>query len=112
MDRDRDCTVIFSKTPVLDGCFADSNTGKNLTNYQGNLTIGVGGIYGLLRRVNDPNLGYMLTDPARVDQTKSFRTKLAGNINKYITSRYCPNTALTDVWSADTDKTATIKKLF
>ncbi len=43
----------------------------------------------------------MLSDPARLDQTKSFRTKLAGNINKYITSRYCPDTVLPSVWNAN-----------
>ncbi|MEI6711254.1 MAG: hypothetical protein WCK88_03325 [bacterium] len=46
--------------------------------------------YGLLKRVSDENIGYILTDANRASQTKTFNTKLAGNINKYITSRYCP----------------------
>ena len=81
----------------LDGCFTDSNESNiNLTNY----TSGPNGTYGLLARVGAQNLGYMLTDPTRNIQTQTFRTKLAGNINKYITSRYCPTTTLGN-WNAD-----------
>lgn len=81
----------------LDGCFTDSNESNiNLTNY----TYGPNGTYGLLARVGAQNLGYMLTDPTRNIQTQTFRTKLAGNINKYITSRYCPTTTLGN-WNAD-----------
>lgn len=55
-------------------------------------------------------MGYVLSDPnpTRVEQTKSFRTKLAGNINKYITSRYCPNKDLTGYWDANPTNAALI----
>jgi hypothetical protein len=85
----------------LNGCFADSNESNiNLTNYSN----GANRTYGLLDRVAPPqNLGYMLTDPTRNIQTQTFRTKLAGNINKYITSRYCPTyiTPSNAIWDAD-----------
>lgn len=48
-------------------------------------------------------MGYILTDPARASQTKTFRTKLTGNVNKYITSRYLPILIDSDhdKWDAD-----------
>jgi hypothetical protein len=81
----------------LNGCFTDSNASNvNLTNYPSGPT----NTFGLINRVQQNNLGYMLTDPTRNIQTQTFRTKLAGNINKYITSRYCPTTTLGN-WNAD-----------
>ena len=94
MDTDKNCTVTF--VPNLDGCFTDSNASNiNLTNYPSGPT----NTFGLINRVQENNLGYMLTDPTRNIQTQTFRTKLAGNINKYITSRYCPTTTLGN-WNA------------
>lgn len=108
MNEDVTCTVIFSKTPILDGCFADSNTNVDLQTY----TTGKNGTYGLLNRINEGanSMGYVLSDPnpTRVEQTKAFRTKLAGNINKYITSRYCPNKDLTGFWDAHPSSAALI----
>jgi len=42
----------------------------------------------------------MLSDPDRIEQNKTFRTRLAANVSKYITSRYCP-TKFTDSASWD-----------
>jgi len=76
----------------LDGCFADSSESNiNLANYTTALTD---------RVTSSMNLGYLLTDPTRIEQTKTFRTRLAANVSKYITSRYCPTTTLDD-WNAD-----------
>ena len=94
----------------LDGCFTDSNESNiNLTNY----TYGPNGTYGLLARVGAQNLGYMLTDPTRNIQTQTFRTKLAGNINKYITSRYNHREIkpTENTWNATDTFAAPVKKL-
>lgn len=93
---------------LLDGCFADSSTsGINLSNYSPDL----------IARLNSAtNLGYMLSDPTRSDQTKTFKTRLTGNINKYITSRYCPryidvNNAVNTIWNDDISDAAHIAPL-
>lgn len=89
----------------LDGCFTDSNRSDvNLSNYSADL----------ITRLNSAtNLGYILSDPTRSDQTKTFKTRLAGNINKYITSRYCPTSISTGtIWDAATSDTAQIDPLF
>jgi hypothetical protein len=83
----------------LNGCFTDSNASNvNLTNYPSGPT----NTFGLINRVQQNKLGYMLTDPTRNIQTQTFRTKLAGNINKYITSRYYfrPITVVDNTWQA------------
>ena len=80
------------------GCFSDGTTSVNIGNYEHTV-----GIYGLYDRVNESTgnsanekRGYLLSDPARRTQTLTFRTKLASNINTYITSRYLP-TPITDL---------------
>ncbi len=59
--------------------------------------------------------GYLLSDIARRNQTLTFRSKLASNINTYITKRNCSqllDQAIPDFnqWDANPAKTAYIKK--
>ena len=108
MDTDKNCTVTF--VPNLDGCFTDSNASNiNLTNY----VLGPNNTYGLKNRVVAQNLGYILTDSNRITQTQTFRTKLAGNINKYITSRYNHREIkpTENTWNATDTFAAPVKKL-
>jgi hypothetical protein len=55
----------------------------------------------------------MLSDPDRIEQTKTFRTRLAANVSKYITSRYLPRNivATENTWNANDAFAASVKKL-
>jgi len=91
---------------VLDGCFTDSTRAVNLSTYTPDL----------IKRINwvspwvPPNIGYLFTDPTRAWKNKTFQKNLAGNIKKYITSRYCPS-PIPGQWNAHPNSAARIQSL-
>jgi len=97
------CTVTFSdgSAPITDACFADSDSSINFVNYMTALDARVNSV--------SVNRGYVLSDATRTEQNSVFFTRLAGNINKYITSAYCPDTNFPTEWSATSTTAAPIK---
>jgi hypothetical protein len=63
----------------------------------------------LIDRVSSNEIGYMLSDENRGNQNITFRTSLSGNINKYITSRYCPRAIISSSWNAYPQYSAPVK---
>jgi hypothetical protein len=78
---------------TLNGCFADGSINANIGTYSSTL----------IQRINASKFGYKLSDADRNEQSKTFRTRLSGNINKYITNRFCPLPIASDnmTWTAE-----------